>query len=216
MRGRFITFEGIEGCGKTTQIRLAGDFLRDRGIPVVVTEEPGGTALGEGLRSILLTRKAFDLCREAELFLFLADRAQHVRELIRPALQEGRWILCDRFSDATLAYQGFGRGMDTEFVRRMCDLASGSLRPDMTLLFDLPVEAGLRRALERVAGSGNGTPEDRFEREALGFHEKVRDGYLHLAKTEPDRFCVIDGSRTVMDVHRDVALHLSARLEKGG
>lgn len=216
MRGRFITFEGIEGCGKTTQIRMAGDFLRARGVPVIVTEEPGGTALGAELRRVLLNRAAFDLCREAELFLFLADRAQHVRELIGPALQDGTWVLCDRFSDATLAYQGFGRGMDPDFVRRMCDLSSGALRPDMTLLFDLPVETGLRRALERVSRIENAPLEDRFEREALNFHEKVRGGYLHLAREEPGRFRIINGGQAVVDVHREVSLHLSGYLKREG
>jgi len=216
MRGHFITFEGIEGCGKTTQIRLAGDFLRSRGISVIITEEPGGTALGGELREMLLKRKTFDLCREAELFLFLADRAQHVRELILPALQGGRWVLCDRFSDATVAYQGFGRGMDIDSVRRMCEIASGALGPDLTFLFDLPVETGLKRVLERAAGSGDAMPEDRFEREALSFHQKVRNGYLHLAREEPDRFRLINGDRPIADVHRDVAHYLSDRLKAGG
>lgn len=207
--GCFITFEGIEGCGKTTQIRMAGEFLSAQGMPVIVTEEPGGTVLGAELRRILLNRATFDLCKEAELFLFLADRAQHVKETIRPALRDGKWVLCDRFSDATIAYQGFGREMDPDFVRRMCDFSSGALKPDMTLLFDLPVDVGLRRALERASRIENAPLEDRFEREALTFHEKVREGYLYLARKEPERFRVIDGGKAVMDVHREVSFHLS-------
>jgi len=211
MRGRFITFEGTEGCGKTTQIRMAGEFLRAQGIPVLVTEEPGGTVLGAELRNILLNRAAFDLCREAELFLFLADRTQHVREVIRPALREGTWVLCDRFSDATIAYQGFGRGMDPDFVRRMCDMSSDGLKPDRTLLFDLPVDVGLRRALDRASRAGTAPAEDRFEREALSFHERVREGYLSLARKEPERFRIIDGGKAVVDIHREVTLHLSVK-----
>lgn len=214
--GRFITFEGIEGCGKTTQIRMAGEFLSAQGVSVLVTEEPGGTALGAELRRILLNRATLDPCEEAELFLFLADRAQHVREIIRPALRDGKWVLCDRFSDATLAYQGFGRGLDLDFVRRMCDFSSGALKPDRTLLFDLPVDVGLKRALERVSRIEKAPPEDRFEREALTFHEKVKEGYLYLARGEPERFRVIDGGQTVMEVRRDVSFHLSDLLKSRG
>jgi dTMP kinase len=211
MRGRFITFEGTEGCGKTTQIRMAGEFLRAQNMPCIVTEEPGGTALGAELRKTLLNRATLDLCREAELFLFLADRAQHVREIIRPALREGKWVLCDRFSDATIAYQGFGRGMDPDFIRQMCDLSSDALKPDRTLLFDLPVDVGLRRALDRASRAGNAPAEDRFEREALNFHERVREGYLYLARQEPERFRVIDGGKAITDIFREVSSHLPVR-----
>jgi dTMP kinase len=216
--GCFITFEGIEGSGKTTQIRLAGEFLQAKGIPVIVTEEPGGTALGVELRRLLLNRSAFDLCGESELLLFLADRAEHVRELIRPALDGNKWVLCDRFSDATLAYQGFGRGLDLDSVRKLTDFASGLLRPVLTFLFDLPVEAGLGRAMERVARAGDTPAEDRFERERIEFHRRVREGYLSLAREEPGRFVVIDGRKDVASVHREVSSCLleCIDLRKGG
>ncbi len=213
MMGRFITFEGIEGCGKTTQIRMAAEFLRKEGIAVVVTEEPGGTPLGLELRRVLLNRSTFDLGGEAELFLFLADRAQHVREVILPALRENKWVLCDRYSDATLAYQGFGRGLALDFVRRLTDFSSGSLKPDLTFLIDLPVEIGLGRALERVARNSGEPAEDRFEREALTFHEKVREGYLSLAREEPERFQVLDGRQGIAEIHRDVSFWLAELLE---
>ncbi len=214
--GPFVTFEGIEGCGKTTQIRLAGEFLKAKGIPLIVTEEPGGTPLGEELRRLLLNKAAFDLGGEAELLLFLADRAQHVREVIRPALEKDRWVLCDRFSDATVAYQGFGRGLDRDVVLRLADFSSGSLKPDLTLLFDLPVEVGLRRALERVSRIRGAPSEDRFEREALTFHERVREGYLFLAGKEPERFRIIDGRQDIPAIHREVIGHLSERMDIGG
>jgi len=140
---RFVTFEGIEGCGKTTQIRLAALWLKARGIPFLTTAEPGGTPLGRKIREILLNRGSFTIGAEAELLLFAAARAQHVREAILPALAEGWWVLCDRFADATLAYQGFGRGLDTAFIRTLNAFSALSLMPDMTLLFDTPVETGL-------------------------------------------------------------------------
>lgn len=204
----FITFEGIEGCGKTTQMKMAGEVLRNRGLPHVLTAEPGGTPLGEKIRRMLLRRNRNAICAEAETLLFCAARAQHVREKILPALQRGKWVLCDRFSDATLAYQGFGRQLDIEGVRRLTVFAS-PLDPALTFLFDLPVEAGLQRALDRISRTG-GPPEDRFEREALAFHERIREGYLKLAHENPERFRVIDASRDVFTIHREVSAHLTA------
>ena len=213
--GCFITFEGIEGCGKTTQIRMAGEFLEAEGVPAVVTEEPGGTALGRELRRLLLNHSDLDFCEESELFLFLADRAQHVRELILPALAKNAWVLCDRFSDATLAYQGFGRGLDRDIVRRLTDFASGSLKPIRTFLFDLPVEEGLARAMDRVSRIADAPAEDRFEREKLEFHRRVREGYLFLAREEPGRFIVIDGRKDIAAVHREVSSHLMKLIGAG-
>ncbi|OHE17696.1 MAG: dTMP kinase [Syntrophobacterales bacterium GWC2_56_13] len=231
---RFVTFEGIEGCGKTTQIRLAAAWLAERGIPVLATAEPGGTPLGRKIREILLNRSSCAIGAEAELLLFAAARAQHVRETILPALEEGQWVLCDRFADATLAYQGFGRGLDAAFIRTLNDFSTCSLKPDLTLLFDLPVEAGLARAKKRTAGTRAQKAEDRFEREekafyrkikdrhhtqlllpSLGrywFHERIRDGYLNLAAGEPERFRIIDGAADVETVHREVCLRLAELL----
>ena len=209
---RFITFEGIEGCGKTTQIRLADAWLRERGIPVVATAEPGGTPLGRKIREILLNRGSCAIGAEAELLLFAAARAQHVRETILPALEAGRWVLCDRFSDATAAYQGFGRGLDAVFIRTLNDFSALSLKPDLTLLFDLPVEAGLARAKKRTAGIRPEAAEDRFEQEEKAFHGKVREGYLNLAAEEPERFRIIDGAASVEKAQCEVCRHLTALL----
>jgi dTMP kinase len=202
--GRFVTFEGSEGCGKTTQIKLAATSLAERGIPVFETAEPGGTPLGRKIREILLNRGSWAIGAEAELLLFAAARAQHVRETILPALKEGRWVLCDRFADATVAYQGFGRGLDTGVIRILNAFSSLSLKPDMTLLFDLPVATGLARAEKRAAGGRPEAAEDRFEHEELAFHERIRKGYLTLADGEPDRFRIIDGAADVGTVHREV------------
>jgi dTMP kinase len=209
---RFITFEGIEGCGKTTQIRLAEAWLRERRIPVLATAEPGGTPLGWKIREILLNRGSFAISAEAELLLFAAARAQHVRETILPALAEGRWVLCDRFSDATLAYQGFGRGLDAGFIRAMNAYSTGNLRPDRTFLFDLPVELGLERATKRAAGVGPEAAEDRFEQEERAFHGRVRNGYLNLAAEELERFRIIDAAADVESIHREVCRHMTALL----
>jgi dTMP kinase len=210
--GKLITFEGGEGSGKTTQIRLASDWLGESGISALATAEPGGTPLGQRIRQMLLKRQTCDMGAEAELLLFAADRAQHVREVILPALEAGRWVLCDRFTDATLAYQGFGRGLDVAFIRTLNDLAACSLKPDLTLLFDLPVKAGLERAGIRAAGSRPESAEDRFEREKKAFHERIREGYLALASAEPERFRIIDGIADIESVQREVRRHLSALL----
>lgn len=206
--GLFITFEGIEGSGKTTQIRKASDYLKERGVPCIVTGEPGGTPLGGELRRILLDKTVLMLSGRTELLLFAADRAQHVEEVIVPAMEEGKVVLCDRFSDATLAYQGYGRGEDIRYVRSLCAFASRSLIPDMTLLFDISADAGIGRITDRARSVGNVPREDRFERERLQFHEIIRDGYLTLAREEPDRFKVIDASGDIDAVHHDVSVHL--------
>ena len=208
---RFITFEGIEGCGKSTQIKLAGGYLSERRIPFIMTEEPGGTPIGRKIREMLLNnvpRDTANMSSETELLLFSAARAQHIKDLIGPALKEGRVVLCDRFSDATIAYQGFGRGLDIDFIRRVNDFSSAGLKQHLTLLFDLPVATGLTRAMERIAGNKGMPAEDRFEREALEFHSRVREGYLTLAGDEPDRFRIVDASKDIESVHRAVCVHL--------
>lgn len=208
--GKFITFEGGEGSGKTTQIRLAAEWLKGCGIPVFATAEPGGSPLGQKIRELLLNRGAWTIGAEAELLLFAAARAQHVRETIRPTLDKGQWVLCDRFSDATLAYQGFGRGLDRSFIRELNAYASLSLSPDLTLLFDLPVEIGLARAGQRAAGLAPETAEDRFEQEERAFHERIRRGYLTLAAEAPARYRIIPAAADIQTVQEEVRRHLEA------
>ncbi|MEA3470708.1 MAG: dTMP kinase [Thermodesulfobacteriota bacterium] len=212
--GLFITFEGIEGSGKTTQIGIAGDYLDKKKIPFIITEEPGGTGLGSELRRILLDKTSLNIAEKAELLLFAADRAQHIEEVILPAMKEGKVVLCDRFSDATIAYQGFGRGVDLDFIRTVNNFSSQSLKPDLTLLFDVPVETGLGRITSRISPTGKASLEDRFEREKAEFHRRIRDGYLSLLRDEPDRIRLIDGSREVDEVAKEVC-HCVAELIEG-
>ena len=212
MAGCFITFEGVEGSGKTTQIQLAGEFLREKGLPVIMTQEPGGTPLGERIREILLNQAGYEISGEAEVFLFAAARAQHTDKLILPALEKGQVILCDRFSDATIAYQAYGRGLPLDAVREICRLASRGLSPRLTLLFDLPVEKGLERAFCRIAGRKEDSREDRFELEHLDFHHRIREGYLTIARQEPGRVKIIDASRDIESTRREVRSILSSFL----
>jgi len=205
----FITFEGIEGCGKTTQLELAGSFLRQRGIPFVATAEPGGTPLGRRIRKILLNKMPDEeIFTEAEILLFSAARVQHVRQIILPALKDGKIVLCDRFHDATIAYQGFGRGEDIRFINEINNYSSSGLKPGMTFLFDLPVEVGLKRAMDRISRlkeeSKDAVLEDRFEQENFEFHQRVREGYLDLAKNEPERFIIIDAGLDIQMIHRQI------------
>jgi dTMP kinase len=189
----FVTFEGIEGSGKTTQLKKLAERLGN----AVVTKEPGGTPSANRIRAILLDTTS-KLDPVAEMFLFAASRRQHVVEVIRPALQRGAVVLCDRFTDATLAYQGFGRLLNLDQLRMLNDWATDMLHPDLTLLFDLPEEVGLTRARRRNANAT--ADEGRFEAEDLRFHRRVREGYLALAMAEPDRFAVIDGHGSIEDV----------------
>ena len=173
--GIFITFEGIEGCGKTSQIRLLADRLVAEGRTVRLTREPGGSPIADQIRGILLDGENRDMVPLAELMLYAAARAQHVSEVIAPALANGQTVLCDRFTDATLAYQGFARGLDRELISWLNDLATGLTRPDLTVLIDCPVEIGLQRAFSRI-NSTTGAKEERFELESYEFHRRVRDG----------------------------------------
>jgi dTMP kinase len=204
----FITFEGGEGSGKSTQIGLTGEFLSISSVPFLATEEPGGTLLGKRIREILLNRNTFDIAPIAELLLFQASRYQHVETVIRPALQAEKLVLCDRFTDATVAYQGFGRGIPMDRIQQLNDIASASLKPDKTFLFDIPVELGLGRASHRMDLQQDGPREDRFEKEALEFHERVRDGYLSLAREEPERFIILDGTKDIQDLQSKIRLLL--------
>lgn len=197
MHGSFITFEGGEGAGKSTMIRRATDWFRETGREVVQTREPGGTALAEKIRAILLDRENGSLCANAELLLLFAARAQHLEELILPALARGATVLCDRFTDATWAYQGAGRGMQSEVIAALQHLVHGGMQPDLTLLLDLPAELG--RA--RISGRGKA---DRIERESTQFFARVRQNYLHRAAAEPLRFAVIDASQDEESVWRQI------------
>jgi dTMP kinase len=202
--GCFITFEGIEGCGKTTQVRLLAELLKTRGIPVQLTREPGGCPIADQIRSILLDGANRSLTPLAELLLYASARSQHVSEVISPALTEGCVVLCDRFTDATLAYQGFARGLNQELIMSLNKLAAGDTVPQLTILIDCPVEVGLERALLRI-NSTSGAREERFELESLEFHRRVRDGYLQLAAKEPERFVVVDGTAVVEETASVIA-----------
>jgi dTMP kinase len=200
----FITFEGIEGSGKTTQIKLLKDVLQAKGKTCVATREPGSTRIGEKIRAILLDSANSAMFPLTELLLYEADRAQHLHEVIKPALAAGSVVLSDRFFDATIVYQGYARGMDLKLIQQLHSVVLGELLPDLTLILDLPVKLGLERAWERIKSHQGEQPEDRFEKEALSFHEKVRQGYLTLAKEEPGRFRVIDASSDMHAIHEEV------------
>jgi len=205
---KFITFEGIEGSGKSTQIKLVAEYLVEKKIPHVVTQEPTGTDIGRKIGSILFNREHYYMCAEAEIFLFCAARAQHVREIIMPALEQNKVVLCDRFSDATYAYQGDGRGLDREFIKLINDYSAMRLKPDMTLLFDLPVEIGLQRATDRNNRLDQPSAADRFERENIDFHRRIRDGYLNILKNDPGRFRLIDANRDIKVIQQEVRRHV--------
>ena len=189
----FLTVEGVEGAGKSTFIGLLEGELVKRGVPFLRTREPGGCALGRQIRPLLLDSSQ-KVSGRAELFLFLADRAQHVADTIRPALERGEWVLCDRYADSTIAYQGYGRGMDVEQLQNLNDYATDGLWPDITFLLDLPAEVGLGRALARNGREGLTQSEGRFEAEALAFHQRIREGFLARAARWPERFRVLDAS----------------------
>jgi len=201
--GHFITFEGVEGCGKTTQIRLLAEALRQKGKGVVLTREPGGCPIADKIRHILLDAENSALTPLAELLLYAAARAQHIAEVIAPALDSGAVVLCDRFTDATVAYQGYGRALDLQQITRLNDMVASEYKPDLTILLDCPAETGLKRALARIeknsAADAAALREERFEKESIEFHRRVREGYLSLAAREKDRFVVIDGGGGIAD-----------------
>tara|TARA_B110001452_G_C15160811_1_gene403786 strand:+ start:109 stop:744 length:636 start_codon:yes stop_codon:yes gene_type:complete len=208
MTGLFITFEGGEGCGKSTQIAALKARLEAMGKTVVQTREPGGTALGESVRNLLQYDDAGQgMSPEAELLLFAASRAQHVRELIAPAIAEGQIVLCDRFLDSTTVYQGVARAIDSKKVDTINQFAIGDTNPDLTILIDLPPEIGLARVHARSDGQ-----LDRMEKEAIGFFQAVRQGYLDLAKSEPKRFLVLDGSQSVEELETQIWQKVEATL----
>ncbi len=211
-RGLFLTFEGIDGCGKSTQVRLFADYLERRGIKPVITREPGGTRLGEGIRKLLLPRASQGIDPRTEVLLLFASRAQNVAENILPALRHGSLVLCDRFTDATLAYQGHGRGLDLEFIRALHRFACQGLNPNLTFVIDINPRTSVARARER--NSSAAADEGRFEQEGAAFHQRVRSGYRRLAKEEPARVKLIPGEDSIQAVHHRIVAVAKPLLDK--
>ena len=208
----FITLEGIEGSGKTTQLEHIIKFMNDGNYEYVVTREPGGTEIGKKIRAILLNPDTKDLNSLTELLLYAADRVQHVKEIILPSLESGKTVICDRFFDATTVYQGFARGLDIEMIRKLHEFILGGLKPDITLLFDLSPETGLKRAWSQITSGGRSGLETRFEKEKISFHEKIREGYLKIAESEPERFHIIDASKNINQVKKEIIDILSDKM----
>jgi dTMP kinase len=194
-RGVFISLEGIEGCGKSTQARMLSDYVSELGYCVVLTREPGGTPIAEKIREMLLDTKNQNMTSRTELLLYLASRSQHVEQIIMPALQDGKIVICERFNDATRAYQGYARGLDMNLIEDLLRISTGNLEPDWTIILDLDVKEGLIRA-EKFKNY-----RDRLESESLDFHDKVRKGYLTIAQNNPERVRVVDAKGTIEDVH---------------
>lgn len=194
MQGLFITFEGPDGCGKTTQMKLLAEYFEKKGKEVVLTREPGGKGLGEKVREILLNYDG-EVSDRCESFLFLADRAQNIDIIVNPAVKEGKIVLCDRHIDSTVAYQGYGRGLNIDRINMLNNLATNGKKPDLTLVFDVDVETSMKRV---------GKEKDRMESAGIDFHNRVRKGYLELAKQEPKRIKVLDARKSIEEIHKDV------------
>jgi dTMP kinase len=212
--GYFITFEGVEGCGKTTQIRLLAELLTESGFSATLTREPGGCPIADQIRAILLDAENRAMTPMTELMLYAAARAQHVNDVIAPALADGGVVLCDRFCDATVAYQSFGRGLDRSTIDDLNRRACQGVFPDLTILIDCDPALGLERARSRIEAC-SGPREERFELEALAFHQRVRAGYRSLAESEPERFAMIDGAGTVADIAAAIQSAVLARIPEG-
>ena len=210
----FISFEGIEGSGKTTQAKHTVRFLQDKGHDCVITREPGGTRIGEKIRAILLDPLSKDMDPLTELLLYTADRAQHIKEYILPLLLDGKIVLCDRYYDATMAYQGFARGLNIGLIEKIHKLLFENLKPDITLLLDLPPEIGLERAWKQINNGNRVSQETRFEEERLSFHKRVRAGYLELSRLEPERFRVIDASKDAHEIREEIIKILDAEINR--
>jgi len=209
----FISLEGIEGSGKTTNLSHAVGFLQDKGHDCVITREPGGTRIGEKIRAILLDPSSKEMDPLTELLLYTADRSQHIKELISPLLSAGKTVVCDRYYDATVVYQGYARGLDTELILRLHRLLFENLKPDITLLLDLPPEIGLSRAWKQIDQGDRDRVETRFEEETLSFHKKVRSGYLEMARLEPERYRIIDASQEPDQVRKEITRTLSEEID---
>jgi len=202
MTGKFISIEGIEGAGKSTQLAFIQRYLTEQSTRLIVTREPGGTELGEQIRTLLLTPSTTGMAADTELLLMFAARAEHVEQVIKPALKRGDWVLSDRFVDATFAYQGHGRGIDPQRISTLSDWVLKGLQTDVTFLFDLPVEMGQKRVLARNQGV------DRFEQEKVDFFQRIRESYLQRAQQEPNRIKVIDASRTIVEIELQLTVLL--------
>jgi dTMP kinase len=211
MPGKFITLEGGEGAGKSTALAFIAQLIRDQGIDLILTREPGGTPLGEKLRELLLDYKNEQMSDDTELLLMFAARAQHLAQIIEPALLAGKWVLCDRFTDATYAYQGGGRGIDMQRIAQLEQWVQGERRPDLTMLLDVPVEIGMQRIATREATKGQ---RDRFERERHSFFEKVRQTYLHRAQQYRSQYQVIDASQSLENVQQQLQRVLISYIEQ--
>jgi dTMP kinase len=209
LRGKFLTIEGTEGVGKSTNLAFVRDWLQAKGIEVVVTREPGGTPLAEEIRSLLLAKRDESVNETAELLLVFAARAQHIAQVVQPALARGAWVLSDRFTDATYAYQGGGRGLNTGTITQLEQLVQGDLRPDLTLILDIDVELGLNRARQRGE-------LDRFESETMAFFERVRSAYRARAEQAPLRYALVDAGQELLAVQADICLVLHALLVDDG
>ena len=206
----FITFEGPEGSGKTTQIELLRGYLEEKGYSVLATREPGGTSIGDQIRAILLAPRNTEMLPASEALLFSAARAQIVNQVIRPHLTRGGIVLCDRYADSTLAYQGYGHGLDLETLHTITALATGGLKPDLTVYLDIDVEEGLRRKL--AAHKASNSEWNRIDRQAMAFHRRVRDGYLRMAATEPGRWLVIDATQDLEAIQALIRAGVEAKL----
>ena len=207
VRGKFLTIEGVEGVGKTTNIQFIKDWLSLHKIPYLTSREPGGTPIAEEIRQVLLTPRDEIVCDKTELLLMFAARAQHIEQVIVPELDKGNWVLCDRFTDATYAYQGAGRSMDSQIISDLESMIQGKLRPDLTLILDIPPQEGLKRANKRGA-------LDRFEQEKIEFFERVRESYQIIAKSDPERCVVIDASQTLENVQASIKTALEGFLRR--
>lgn len=216
--GLFISFEGVEGCGKTTQLEMLREHLEWKGCQVVAVREPGGTELGEKIRGILLNidTEGLAITPWSELFLYAVCRAQLVCEVIKPALGENKIVLCDRFADSTVVYQGYARGLSLQAIADINKWVTEGIAPDITFIMDCPPEVGLKRAMARINNIAEGKKEDRFERENIDFHKKVRDGYLRLAKEASTRIKVIDGGRGIPVIHKEICDIIEKKLEAMG
>lgn len=206
MRGQFITFEGGEGAGKSTQLKLLAEALTRAGIEVVTTREPGGSKGAEAIRALLVTGEVDRWDGQTEALLHTAARRDHLVKTVWPALERGAWVVCDRFADSTLAYQGYGHGLPRDFITGLTRLSIGDFTPDLTLILDLPVEEGLKRA------GGRGGAEDRYERMGSAFHERLRQGFLDIGRAEPDRCAIIDATADLDAVHQAVVKAVKGRL----
>jgi dTMP kinase len=210
-KGWFITFEGTEGSGKTTQVEMFCKYLEKHGISHFRTHEPGGTPIGDAIRKILLDRQNTAMRPDTELLLYLASRAQLFHQLILPALGKGQVVVCDRFADSTVAYQGYGRGIDLQWILTLNSQILGGQKPDLTILVDYPVEDGLRRTRRRIDEQVEGFCQDRFEREELAFHQRVRSGYLKIAEEEPHRVVVLNGRTSPQKLHAEILSVIAKR-----